>query len=300
MHALPFRKTLEACIPEEDLYFGSFEMKYRNKDKRPDRGELLMKGYTGLPKDLEEYIDFSMLAQGEGLKYGIEHYRRRWPECAGAIIWQLNDCWPTMSWSIVDFYRRPKAGYYYTKRVYRPRLLSFKEVSPDEVQLWVSNDTCEIYQDTLAIGLQDFFGNKEYEEEISIKVKPKQSLCIKAFSKNRINVTYTNFECLYVKSLLNQADENIFFFQEYKDLNLPPCKVSVIQEVLSGNTIKLKIKTDCFAKFIKIEGDLDKLKLSDNYFDLRGNEEKEVILLGENFNKSGLELKVSAINQRKK
>ncbi|MDF2595990.1 MAG: beta-mannosidase, partial [Clostridia bacterium] len=171
MHALPVKQTLKACIPKEDLYFGSFEMKYRNKDKRPDRGELLMQGYTGLPHDLDEYIDFSMMAQAEGLKYGIEHYRRRWPECAGAIIWQLNDCWPTMSWSIVDFFKRPKAGYYYIKHAYKPRLLSFKEAGSDQVELWVSNDTCEAYQDTLSIGLQDFFGNEEYHEEFFIKVE---------------------------------------------------------------------------------------------------------------------------------
>ncbi|WP_070000627.1 beta-mannosidase [Cellulosilyticum sp. I15G10I2] len=300
MHALPVMETLEACIPKEDLYFDSFEMKYRNKDKRPDRGKLLMEGYTGLPHNLEEYIDFSMMAQAEGLKYGIEHYRRRWPECGGSIIWQLNDCWPTMSWSIADFFGRPKAGYYYTKRVYKPIIISFKEETLDYFSLWVSNDTCEIYEDTLIVGLQDFFGHNEYYEEVPVYVKPKQSLKIKVFFKNRINVTYANFEFMYVKSLEGKVDQNILFFYDYKDLNLPPCTLDVRKEVLSEQEIKLKIKTDCFAKFVKIAGDLDGIKLSDNYFDLMPNEEKEILLWTQNPKIVDLKITVQAINNRTK
>ncbi len=52
-----------------------------------------MEGYTGVPEDIEQYMDFSMLTQAEGLKCGIEHYRRNKPEMSGALYWQLNDCW---------------------------------------------------------------------------------------------------------------------------------------------------------------------------------------------------------------
>ena len=35
-----------------------------------------------------------MTCQAEGLKFGIEHYRRRQPHCSGTLIWQFNDPWP--------------------------------------------------------------------------------------------------------------------------------------------------------------------------------------------------------------
>ena len=47
-----------------------------------------MEGYTGVPRNLEEYLNFSMLTQAEGLRYGIEHYRRRKPATSGALFWQ--------------------------------------------------------------------------------------------------------------------------------------------------------------------------------------------------------------------
>jgi beta-mannosidase len=62
------------------------------KDNPKNKGDNLMATVTGLPTTLEEYINYSMLAQAEELKFGIEHYRRRKPHCSGTLIWQLNYC----------------------------------------------------------------------------------------------------------------------------------------------------------------------------------------------------------------
>ncbi|MBC8062431.1 MAG: glycoside hydrolase family 2 protein [Clostridiaceae bacterium] len=297
MHASPVIETLESCIPEAELYYGSFEMKFRNKDKKPNRGKLLMESYTGLPTNLEEYIDFSMLAQAEGLKYGIEHYRRRKPECSGAIIWQLNDCWPTMSWSIVDYYFRPKAGYYYTKRVYKPILVSFKEESSDVISLWVINDTLMEYNDNLEIGVKDFFGNVEYLEKLSISVPANTTVKVKELSKNRMNLSYTNFEFLYVTPDNKDIDSNILFFEDYKDLNLPYCNLKVEKELIFEEKMKIRIKTDNFARFVKLKPNLEHIKLSDNYFNIMPGETKLVIIEGVITDQ--LNILVSAINERK-
>lgn len=299
MHASPVLETLKSCIPENELYYGSFEMRFRNKDKKPNRGKLLMESYTGLPNNLEQYIDYSMLAQAEGLKYGIEHYRRRKPECSGAIVWQLNDCWPTMSWSIVDHYLRPKAGYYYTKKVYNPILLSFKEESPDVISLWVTNDTLREYKDSVEVGLKDFFGNIEYSERLNISASSNTSIKVKEFSKNKINVTYTNFEFLYVVPGNSEVDSNILFFEDYKDLNLPYCNLKVKKELISNWKMKLSVKTDNFARFVKLSGKLDGIRLSDNYFNVMPGEEKIIII--DSIDKSianDIDIIVSAINQR--
>lgn len=299
MHALPVKETLKSCIPEEELYFGSFELKYRNKDKRPNRGKLLMESYTGLPSNLDEYIDFSMMAQAEGLKYGIEHYRRRKPECSGAIIWQLNDCWPTMSWSIVDFYYRPKAGYYYTKRVFEPLLISFKEEGPDTISLWVTNDTLSDYNDTFKVGLKDFFGNSEYFEELKVFVPANTSMKIKEYSKNRINVTYSNFEFLYAVPENENVNPNVYFFEDYKDLNLPYCELKIEKELICEGKLKIEIKTDYFAKFVKITGNLDGIKLSDNYFDIMPGEKKVIIAdYAKDIQFKLEEINIKAINQK--
>ncbi|MCJ7707590.1 MAG: hypothetical protein MUO38_08250, partial [Anaerolineales bacterium] len=120
MHASPVFETLRRCVPPEQLYHHSPAMDHHNKDNPKTKGDRLMLTVTGLPKDLEEYIDFSMIAQAEGLKFGIEHFRRRQPHCSGTLPWQFNDCWPGLSWSILDYYGFAKAGYFYVRRAYAP------------------------------------------------------------------------------------------------------------------------------------------------------------------------------------
>lgn len=63
--------------------------------------------------------------QAECLGYAYRCWRREWRGdgkryLGGAIVWQINDCWPVASWAIVDFFKRPKLAYYSVKRESRP------------------------------------------------------------------------------------------------------------------------------------------------------------------------------------
>ena len=69
----------------------------------------------------------SQLLSAEAMKYGVEHWRRHRGQCMGAIVWQLNDCWPVASWSSIDYFGRWKALHYYEKRFFAPVLLSCEE-----------------------------------------------------------------------------------------------------------------------------------------------------------------------------
>lgn len=55
--------------------------------------------------------------------FGYRGWRRQWGDerrCGGALLWQINDCWPTISWAIVDYFLRPKPAYYAVARVLKP------------------------------------------------------------------------------------------------------------------------------------------------------------------------------------
>lgn len=70
---------------------------------------------------LRGYIYCSQLIQAEGLSTAFRGWRRLWQGpgreyCAGALVWQLNDCWPVSSWSIADYELRPKLAYWTVKR----------------------------------------------------------------------------------------------------------------------------------------------------------------------------------------
>jgi beta-mannosidase len=68
-------------------------------------------------KNLEEWTYFSQLNQRDALRHGIEHFRRS-EFCRGALVWQLNDCWPVQSWAVIDSSGDYKAAAYELRRLF--------------------------------------------------------------------------------------------------------------------------------------------------------------------------------------
>lgn len=68
--------------------------------------------------DLREYTYLTQCLQYYILKNSIATHIGKRPYNMGTLLWQLNDCWPVTSWSITDFYRNPKAGFYAVKKAF--------------------------------------------------------------------------------------------------------------------------------------------------------------------------------------
>ncbi|CDO71388.1 Glycoside Hydrolase Family 2 protein [Trametes cinnabarina] len=71
--------------------------------------------------DIESYVYYTQIMQAETLASAYRLWRRNWKGkgreyTAGALVWQINDCWPVTSWAIVDYFLRPKPAYFAIKR----------------------------------------------------------------------------------------------------------------------------------------------------------------------------------------
>jgi len=67
----------------------------------------------------------TQFVQAEALRHAYEAFRRRWQTagargCGGALVWQLNDCWPVTSWAIVDSGGTPKPAWHAIRRAMAP------------------------------------------------------------------------------------------------------------------------------------------------------------------------------------
>jgi beta-mannosidase len=87
---------------------------------------------------LEEWLYYSQLNQRDALRHGIEHYRRS-EFCRGALIWQLNDCWPVQSWAVIDSSGELKAAAYELERLYAPALVSL-QLEGERCRVWAVLD----------------------------------------------------------------------------------------------------------------------------------------------------------------
>jgi len=214
-----------------------------------------------LPGTLNEYIDFSMAAQAEGLKFGIEHFRRRKPHCSGTLLWQLNDCWPVLSWSVIDYYGFGKAGYYYAKRVYAPysrrsRIAGWGTRSLGDKRYDARG------QGALALQLVTFAGEVLWHESVEARIAANNSVEVWRGSLQRGNNHY-----LAVSGSQYVAG-NRLFFAAIKDLSLPRATIAVTARQVDNHTVKVELKADKFAYFVRLSTGLETSKFSDNYIDL--------------------------------
>ncbi|MEZ5163505.1 MAG: hypothetical protein R2688_07085 [Fimbriimonadaceae bacterium] len=99
---------------------------------------------------LEDWVYISQLNQRDAMRAAIEHYRLN-PACAGALIWQANDCWPSQSWAMEDFSRVMKPAGFELKRLFADELIvwdgsEFQLIGQGELQIdWlnVNGEVCE-------------------------------------------------------------------------------------------------------------------------------------------------------------
>ncbi len=156
LQAVPDLKSLRRFLPENDLFPPNALWVYHkaevNKLERYARPALGGKPARGV----DEFIDATQRAQALGVQIGIEHMRRRKDQAvnkgngrsaAGVAVWQFDDPWPAISWSVVDYYGVPKRAYSVMQRSYAPLFACFEyPVRPyragDVVNgvLWLIND----------------------------------------------------------------------------------------------------------------------------------------------------------------
>jgi len=276
MHASPVFETLRRCIPPDQLYHHSPAMDHHNKDNPKTKGDNLMRSVTGLPKDLQEYIDFSMIAQAEGLKFGIEHFRRRKPHCSGTLIWQLNDCWPVLSWSILDYYGFGKAGYFYVRRAYAPLLASFQAMEDGSVELWLTNDTLEEVTDTAVIRLGGFAGETIWEERFPVRVSANSSRLVWRVEPGRLAAGADRY--LAVRSSSGRFRPNRHFFAAIQDLVRHPVEPEVRVSSRGDHELSVDLCAPAYLFYVHLIVPDEHTRFSDNYFDLIPGETRTVVV----------------------
>ena len=273
IQAAPVMAAFRRALPEDQQMLGSPGFLNRLKDRPTDKVNAMLVSVTGLPATLDEYVDFTQINQAEGLKFGIEHFRRRKPHCSGSLIWQFNDCWPGISWSIVDYYGFPKAAYYHVRRAYAPLMASFKSTA-DGVELWIVNDALAPASGELHLACEAFAGGLAWSESLAYLAGPNSSRCVWRSGDMR---AYGPGHVLSVRAADGQFPANKHFFVPLKDLIRPvPRAPLVTMSHVHPREIRIELTAPDYLYFVHILTDDEHLSCSDNYFDLRAGETRAI------------------------
>jgi beta-mannosidase len=83
-------------------------------------------GHLPTPKTMDDWHFATQLNQARAIRFALEHFRSHRDICRGAVVWQLNDCWPVTSWAAIDSAGRHKPLWYAMREAFDPRLLTIQ------------------------------------------------------------------------------------------------------------------------------------------------------------------------------
>ncbi|KAH0606595.1 uncharacterized protein H6S33_003429 [Morchella sextelata] len=192
MEAFPDIRTIDAYLPEGsgERYPQSSTIDFHNKADGHERrlALYLVENFRYTFSPLEQYVYATQLMQSECLSTAYRLWRRDWKGpgreyTAGALVWQINDCWPVTSWAIVDYYLRPKHAYFTIKRELAAVVAGIKRVRvetprdpwtrvdidvEERVQVWAGSFKTEAIEDVqLVVRSWDVVsGEKVYDKVV--------------------------------------------------------------------------------------------------------------------------------------
>ncbi len=175
---MPSLQTLKKYLPDSALYLFSVALKSHQKHSTGfETIDTYMKRRCNVPADFEKYIYASQIIQADGMQIAIQAHRRAKPDCMGTLYWQLNDCWPGISWSSIDYDLHPKALYYETKRSYSSIIFSGAQ-SGTKFSIYVISDSLQNFQGEIKIELVKLDGTFIWQKTISSFIRNDSAIVI--------------------------------------------------------------------------------------------------------------------------
>ncbi|GEN76270.1 beta-mannosidase [Chryseobacterium hagamense] len=272
--------TLETV---KSMFSGKTELSLQNgtikAHEKHARGWEIINNYMKrdyiVPEDFVKYNYVSQLLQARGMQIAIEAHRRAKPYNMGTLYWQLNDCWPVVSWSSIDYQGNWKALHYQVKRSFENQVILTEEKDGMLNFYGVNDGLDKIGEVTLEFEVNNFKG----ENILTAVSDQKQNLeGIVKFNPSAITelVGDADKNELFLNIILRGRYKKViaeanYFFAKPKNLKLtkPNLRIKKI------SATEIEISTDVLAKDVYLMGDTH---FSDNFFDLMPNTSKRIIL----------------------
>jgi beta-mannosidase len=122
MQAMPNWETIEQFSLPADWDTTSSTMRVHQKHIRGYQNLALYLNQNNMhPTTFKDFVDATQELQSKALETAITAHINAQPRCMGTMFWQLNDCWPVASWSVIDYYGRKKKAYYTVKKLYNQK-----------------------------------------------------------------------------------------------------------------------------------------------------------------------------------
>jgi beta-mannosidase len=261
-------ETVKAYAGEKDWNMTSYIMEHHQRSFKGNG--LIVSQMTDtfrMPKDFSMLVYLSMLLQAEGIRYGVEHWRRYKNRVSGILYWQLNDCWPVASWASLDYFGRWKALHYMARRFFAPLLLSVEDEG-DRMSVWLTSDRPEALQGTVEWQLATLSGETLESGTVVVELAAQESKPV--FTRD-FELSFEKRRSVVFQCSLKQDDRvisrSVTPFAPNKHLELADPRLAVESEQDGGEMV-LTLTSQSLARFVELKLAGADVVFSDNYFDV--------------------------------
>ncbi len=276
LQSMPALATIDGFTRPADRTLDSKVMRAHQKfDSGNGNRRLLLYIHRryGKPVDFAATAYLSQVMQAEGIQLAAEHLRASRPRAMGSLYWQLNDVWPGITWSSVDYDGRWKMLQYHARRFYAPvRIVPIRRHGV--TRLSVVSDRRQPFDATARIRVFAMDGKLIDEQQRHVRVGALASTFVGRFSDAQLLHGASPERSVAVFDLLvggKRVSRHFLCFAAPKALTLPDPGLRV---TLAPDGRHLTVSAQRFAREVWITFGKWHARLSDNAFDLLPGESR--------------------------
>lgn len=247
------------------------------------------------PTSFDAFVYASQLLQADAIRYGVEHFRRNRGRCMGAIYWQLNDCWPVISWASIDYCGRWKALHYAAKRFFRPLTLSCAEEGLLTQDPNINFERYEYEENALKKGMRLCVENEtmlSHTVEVTWQLRRADASVIRQ-GRETVTVEPLSSKWLEYEDFADADTFGDYIAYQMTENGAPAASGTALfcapkhfrfadpQLALRVEGDEIVVTAAAYARSVQILNADDTLKLSDNFFDMNAGETRVRILSGQ-------------------
>ena len=247
------------------------------------------------PTSFDAFVYASQLLQADAIRYGVEHFRRNRGRCMGAIYWQLNDCWPVISWASIDYCGRWKALHYAAKRFFRPLTLSCAEEGLLTQNPNINFERYEYEENALKKGMRLCVENEtmlSHTVEVTWQLRRADASVIRQ-GRETVTVEPLSSKWLEYEDFADADTFGDYIAYQMTENGAPAASGTALfcapkhfrfadpQLALRVEGDEIVVTAAAYARSVQILNADDTLRLSDNFFDMNAGETRVRILSGQ-------------------
>jgi beta-mannosidase len=268
--AFPTPKTIDYYTQPEDRNLTSYIMEHHQRGNHGN-GLIIaqMTDTFRMPSDFSAWIYLSQILQAEGIRYGVEHWRRNMHRVSGTLYWQLNDCWPVASWASIDYFGRWKALHYAAQRFYAPVLISIED-APPEMAVHISNDKPIPFNGEVRWSLESVDGKVLDSGSLPVTVLELSNSMVQIFNFGDTINKENEHKMVFVCELWQREEKissSLGTFVPNKHISLNPPDIKTTLDDFDGNLL-IRLRAKSLARFVELKFIDADVTFSDNYFDI--------------------------------